>query len=193
MSGRWAAGGRRAAGWQVAGQWVSSSPGSTSHRCSALYKGLIPHRAATLKSHMSVIPLPVCPKNLPTFMQPPLLFHSVAYLHRQPLKPPPAVAAWAAAPSMRTLPAYTLTCRVLLPAYRLPPAPSPWNFPLLMAAMKVAPALACGNTVVLKVGPGFRVWPRVPMMRVDHTRFAHRISCGAPASLPVCSRPSRHP
>ena len=26
----------------------------------------------------------------------------------------------------------------------------PWNFPLLMAAWKVAPALACGNTVVLK-------------------------------------------
>src|SRR5271166_3751852 len=26
----------------------------------------------------------------------------------------------------------------------------PWNFPLLMLAWKVAPALACGNTVVLK-------------------------------------------
>ena len=26
----------------------------------------------------------------------------------------------------------------------------PWNFPLIMAAWKVAPALACGNTVVLK-------------------------------------------
>ncbi len=26
----------------------------------------------------------------------------------------------------------------------------PWNFPLLLAAYKVAPALACGNTVVLK-------------------------------------------
>ena len=26
----------------------------------------------------------------------------------------------------------------------------PWNFPLLMAAYKVAPALACGNTMVLK-------------------------------------------
>lgn len=25
----------------------------------------------------------------------------------------------------------------------------PWNFPLLMAAWKIAPALACGNTVVL--------------------------------------------
>jgi acyl-CoA reductase-like NAD-dependent aldehyde dehydrogenase len=27
---------------------------------------------------------------------------------------------------------------------------TPWNFPLLMAAYKLAPALACGNTVVLK-------------------------------------------
>ena len=28
----------------------------------------------------------------------------------------------------------------------------PWNFPLLMAAWKLAPALAAGNTVVLKAG-----------------------------------------
>ena len=27
----------------------------------------------------------------------------------------------------------------------------PWNFPLLMQAWKLAPALACGNTVVMKV------------------------------------------
>jgi len=27
---------------------------------------------------------------------------------------------------------------------------TPWNFPLLMAAWKIAPALACGNTVILK-------------------------------------------
>jgi acyl-CoA reductase-like NAD-dependent aldehyde dehydrogenase len=27
---------------------------------------------------------------------------------------------------------------------------TPWNFPLLIAAFKVAPALACGNTVILK-------------------------------------------
>ena len=27
---------------------------------------------------------------------------------------------------------------------------TPWNFPLMMAAQKIAPALACGNTVVLK-------------------------------------------
>jgi aldehyde dehydrogenase (NAD+) len=29
----------------------------------------------------------------------------------------------------------------------------PWNFPLLIAAWKIAPALACGNTVVLKPAP----------------------------------------
>jgi len=28
---------------------------------------------------------------------------------------------------------------------------TPWNFPLLMAAWKMAPALACGNTVVVKI------------------------------------------
>lgn len=27
---------------------------------------------------------------------------------------------------------------------------TPWNFPLVMAAFKVAPALACGNTIILK-------------------------------------------
>ena len=27
----------------------------------------------------------------------------------------------------------------------------PWNFPLLMAAWKLAPALACGCTIVLKL------------------------------------------
>ena len=28
----------------------------------------------------------------------------------------------------------------------------PWNFPLLLTAWKVAPALACGNTVIIKPG-----------------------------------------
>ena len=32
----------------------------------------------------------------------------------------------------------------------------PWNFPLLMLAWKLAPALACGNTVVLKPAGGIR-------------------------------------
>ena len=33
----------------------------------------------------------------------------------------------------------------------------PWNFPLLMLAWKIAPALACGNTVVLKPAPSTRL------------------------------------
>ena len=28
----------------------------------------------------------------------------------------------------------------------------PWNFPILMMVWKIAPALACGNTIVIKVG-----------------------------------------
>jgi len=40
---------------------------------------------------------------------------------------------------------------------RLPIGPvaaiPPWNFPLTLAAMKIAPALLCGNTVVLKPSP----------------------------------------
>ena len=27
---------------------------------------------------------------------------------------------------------------------------TPWNFPLLMSTLKLAPALACGNVVILK-------------------------------------------
>ena len=38
----------------------------------------------------------------------------------------------------------------------------PWNFPLLMWTWKVAPALACGNTIVVKV----RVPP--PSLRRPH-------------------------
>ena len=53
----------------------------------------------------------------------------------------------------------------------------PWNFPLLMAAWKIAPALAAGNTVVLKVrgwgqtlnplpspSPGGRADPQFPFL-----------------------------
>ena len=34
----------------------------------------------------------------------------------------------------------------------------PWNFPLLMASWKLAPAIACGCCVVLKVSRGGSVW-----------------------------------
>ena len=33
---------------------------------------------------------------------------------------------------------------------------APWNYPLMMAAWKIAPALAAGNTIVIKPGPGRR-------------------------------------
>lgn len=34
----------------------------------------------------------------------------------------------------------------------------PWNFPLLMFAWKVGPALACGNTIVLKTAQQHCPW-----------------------------------
>jgi acyl-CoA reductase-like NAD-dependent aldehyde dehydrogenase len=45
-----------------------------------------------------------------------------------------------------------VTCHhVTPPVTHTPGQIIPWNFPLLMAAWKLGPALACGNTVVLKV------------------------------------------
>lgn len=38
----------------------------------------------------------------------------------------------------------------------------PWNFPLLLASWKVAPALACGNTVVVKPAP----WTSLTALRL---------------------------
>jgi aldehyde dehydrogenase (NAD+) len=48
----------------------------------------------------------------------------------------------------------------------------PWNFPLLMAVWKVAPALACGNTVVLKPAE------QTPLTALELARI------GAEAGLP---------
>ena len=45
--------------------------------------------------------------------------------------------------------AYAFPCRTPVPL-GVAGQIIPWNFPLLMAAWKIAPALACGNTVVLK-------------------------------------------
>jgi acyl-CoA reductase-like NAD-dependent aldehyde dehydrogenase len=60
-------------------------------------------------------------------------------------------AGWASKLEGETIPVRT---RVLNYTLREPVgvvgAIIPWNFPLLMAAWKLAPALACGNTVVLK-------------------------------------------
>ena len=51
----------------------------------------------------------------------------------------------------------------------------PWNFPLLMAAWKIAPALACGNTVVLKPAE------TTPLTALLLARSSRRPSC-RPAS-----------
>lgn len=51
----------------------------------------------------------------------------------------------------------------------------PWNFPLLMAAWKVAPALACGNTVVLKPAE------QTPLSALELAAIAHEV--GLPAGV----------
>ncbi|HYJ80842.1 MAG TPA: aldehyde dehydrogenase family protein [Longimicrobiaceae bacterium] len=51
----------------------------------------------------------------------------------------------------------------------------PWNYPLQMAAWKVAPALACGNTVVLKPAE------QTPLTALELARVAHE--AGLPAGV----------
>lgn len=51
----------------------------------------------------------------------------------------------------------------------------PWNYPLQMAAWKVAPALACGNTVVLKPAE------QTPLTALAMARIAHE--AGLPAGV----------
>jgi aldehyde dehydrogenase (NAD+) len=51
----------------------------------------------------------------------------------------------------------------------------PWNYPLQMAAWKVAPALACGNTVVLKPAE------QTPLTALELARIAEE--AGAPAGV----------
>ncbi len=51
----------------------------------------------------------------------------------------------------------------------------PWNFPLLMAVWKVAPALACGNTVVLKPAE------QTPLSALELAAIAHE--AGLPAGV----------
>src|SRR5205807_90687 len=62
----------------------------------------------------------------------------------------------------------------------------PWNFPLLMAAWKLAPALATGCTVVLKVAEETPIWTsRSPALRV---RFSSTTaSAAAPARGCTCT------
>lgn len=63
-------------------------------------------------------------------------------------------AGWIDKINGETLPRYSDATNIHYMTYREPmgvvAAITPWNGPVLMFAMKVAPALACGNTVVLK-------------------------------------------
>ena len=49
---------------------------------------------------------------------------------------------------------------------------TPWNFPLLLAVWKIAPALLAGNTVVLKPSPF------TPLTTLDARRGAARRAAG---------------
>lgn len=46
----------------------------------------------------------------------------------------------------------------------------PWNFPLLMFAWKVGPALACGNTIVLKTAE------QTPLTALVVAKLLHEVS-----------------
>jgi acyl-CoA reductase-like NAD-dependent aldehyde dehydrogenase len=55
---------------------------------------------------------------------------------------------------------------------------TPWNFPLMIAAWKLAPALACGNTVILKPAE------QTPLTTVALARLC--IQAGIPAGVVNC-------
>ncbi len=64
----------------------------------------------------------------------------------------------------------------------------PWNFPILMAAWKLAPALAAGNCVVLKPAeqtPGVRSWCSWASLAIC-CRRAYSTSSTALAARPAC-------
>jgi len=48
----------------------------------------------------------------------------------------------------------------------------PWNFPLLMFAWKVGPALACGNTIVLKTAE------QTPLTALYAGKLLHEVHIG---------------
>ena len=55
----------------------------------------------------------------------------------------------------------------------------PWNFPLLMFAWKVGPALACGNTIVLKTAE------QTPLSALLVSKLFHEVG-GAIACFILC-------
>lgn len=52
---------------------------------------------------------------------------------------------------------------------------TPWNFPLMLAVWKIAPALACGNTVVVKPATN------TPLSLLKFAQYANE--CGLPAGV----------
>lgn len=56
----------------------------------------------------------------------------------------------------------------------------PWNFPLIMFAWKVGPALACGNTVVLKTAE------QTPLTALYVAKLFHEV-----VSSKLCLFPNR--
>src|SRR5260221_3419287 len=58
----------------------------------------------------------------------------------------------------------------------------PWNFPLLMAAWKLAPALAAGNTAVLKPAEATAITSLLPAQILQGAHLS-------PGVLPIRTRP----
>lgn len=54
----------------------------------------------------------------------------------------------------------------------------PWNFPLLMFAWKVGPALACGNTIVLKTAE------QTPLTALYAAKLFHEVAFSKLCFLP---------
>ena len=49
---------------------------------------------------------------------------------------------------------------------------TPWNAPFMLATWKCAPALAAGNSVILKPGTTYRVWAKFPAPPLDVDRVS---------------------
>ncbi|KAL6318535.1 hypothetical protein AAG906_000613 [Vitis piasezkii] len=58
----------------------------------------------------------------------------------------------------------------------------PWNFPLMMFAWKVGPALACGNTIVLKTAE------QTPLTALFAAKLFHEVSWSSSGVLNIVSR-----
>ncbi|HSP13953.1 MAG TPA: aldehyde dehydrogenase family protein [Thermoanaerobaculia bacterium] len=85
-------------------------------------------------------------------------------------------AGWSGKVSGETIPvaenAFTYTLREPVGVVG---AITPWNFPLMLAVWKIAPALACGNTVVVKPATN------TPLSLLKFAEYAQE--CGLPAGV----------